>query len=202
VGDAIERYSVSRTRAAIARAEVTILVLDATEAVGDQDQRIARDVADAGRALVIALNKWDLVPPGRTQEEIRRRVAHALRFVAYAPVLPVSATARTGVSDLLATTARVAEAYGLRVGTGPLNRIVEAAEAATPPPADSRGRRVKILYATQVRAAPPTIVLFVNAPDLMPEHYRRHLERALRSAFPLEGTPVRFLLRARRERVS
>ena len=183
---------------AIERAEVAILVLDATEGVADQDQHIARDIADAGRAMLVALNKWDLVPEERrVQEEIRRRVRHALRFVAYAPVRPVSAKQRSGIGELLTATTRVADAYAFRVATGPLNRAVEAAETATPPPADARGRRVKILYATQVRAAPPTVVLFVNNPDLMPENYLRYLERSLRVAFPLEGTPLRFILRRR-----
>jgi len=173
-------------------------VLDATEGVADQDQHIARDIADAGRAMLVALNKWDLVPEERrVQEEIRRRVRHALRFVAYAPVRPVSAKQRSGTGELLTATTRVADAYAFRVATGPLNRAVEAAETTTPPPADARGRRVKILYATQVRAAPPTVVLFVNNPDLMPENYLRYLERSLRVAFPLEGTPLRFILRRR-----
>ena len=198
VEDAVERYSVSRARTAFERAEVAILVLDATEGVADQDQHIARDIADAGRAMLVALNKWDLVPEERrVQEEIRRRVRHALRFVAYAPVRPVSAKQRSGIGELLTATTRVADAYAFRVATGPLNRAVEAAETSTPPPADAGGRRVKILYATQVRAAPPTVVLFVNNPDLMPENYLRYLERSLRGAFPLEGTPLRFILRRR-----
>jgi GTP-binding protein len=198
VEDAIERYSVSRTRAALERAEVAVLVLDAGEGASDQDQRIARDIVQAGRALVVALNKWDLVPPQRrVQEEIRRRVRHALRFAAHAPLCAVSAKQRSGIAPLLDAVIRAARAHALRVATGPLNRAVEAAEAATPPPADPRGRRAKILYATQVRSGPPTFVLFVNDPDLMPEHYLRYLERALREAFPLEGTPLRFVLRGR-----
>jgi len=112
-------------------------------------------------------------------------------------VRPVSAKQRSGIGELLTAITRVADAYAFRVATGPLNRAVEAAETTTPPPADARGRRVKILYATQVRAAPPTVVLFVNNPDLMPENYLRYLERSLRVAFPLEGTPLRFILRRR-----
>lgn len=198
VGDRIERYSISRTRAAIDRADVAILVLDAAAAVADQDQRIAREIADAGRGLIVALNKWDLVPPDRrTREVLDRRIYHALRFVAYAPVLRVSAKDRMGIDDLLAAVGRVADAYKLRVPTGPLNRVVEAAETSTPPPADARGRRVKILYSTQVQAGPPTFVLFVNDPRIMGASYLRYLERALREAFPLVGTPLRFVLRAR-----
>ncbi len=201
VDEDIERYSISRTRTAIARAGVCILVVDATEGVADQDQHIARDVVEAGRALVVALNKWDLVPDDRkVQDQIRRHVRHALRFVAFAPERSVSAKNGAGVRDLLKMTARVADAYNLRVATGPLNRAVGAAEEHTPPPADSRGRRLKILYVTQPRAAPPTIVLFVNDPTLMPETYLRYLDRALRQVFPLEGTPVRFQMRARSRR--
>jgi len=198
VGDRIEYFSVTRTRAALARADVAVLVLDAPAGVADQDQRIAREITDAGRGLIVALNKWDLMPSDhRAQELLGRRVAHALRFVAYAPVVRVSAKDGTGVGDLLSAVGGVADAYVTRVPTGPLNRAVEAAEETTPPPADSRGRRIKILYATQAQTAPPTFVLFVNDPRIMPPAYLRYLERALREDFPLEGTPIRFVLRAR-----
>jgi len=203
VGGAIERYSVSRTHAALERAEVAILVLDAAEGAPDQDQHIARDVVDAGRALVVAVNKWDLVPDDvKVRDAVLRSIRRALRFVAHAPLQTISAKERTGVRELLEVTTRVADAYALRIATGPLNRAVEAVEAATPPPADARGRRVKILYATQVRAAPPTIVLFVNDPELMPEQYLRHLERVLRRSFPLAGAPLRFVLRGRGARAT
>ncbi len=198
VEDRIEYFSVTRTRAALGRADVAVLVLDAAAEVADQDQRIAREIADAGRGLIIALNKWDLMPTDhRARAQYDRRLAHALRFVAYAPVVRVSAKAGTGIDDLLAAVGRVADAYVARVPTGPLNRAVETAEAATPPPADARGRRVKILYATQPQTGPPTFVLFVNDPRLMPPAYLRYLERSLRGAFPLEGTPIRFIQRAR-----
>ncbi len=198
VEDRIEYFSVTRTRAALARADVVVLVLDASAGVADQDQRIAREVSDAGRGLIVALNKWDLVPTDtRAQDGLARRVAHALRFVAYAPVVRISAKERTGIDDLVTAVNRVADAYVTRVPTGPLNRAVEEAESSTPPPADARGRRLKILYATQAQTAPPTFVLFVNDPRLMPPAYLRYLERSLRQIFPLEGTPIRFVLRAR-----
>lgn len=197
VDGAIERYSVSRTRMAIERADVAILVLDAAQGVADQDQHIARAIADAGRGLTVALNKWDLIEDPRAQEQVRRRVRHGLRFVPYASLVPVSATQGTGIHDLLVMTGRVADAYAMRIATGPLNRIVEGATEATPPPADGRGRCVRILYATQVAASPPTCVLFVNDPALMPATYLRYLERTLREAFPLVGVPIRFVLRGR-----
>lgn len=198
VGAPVERYSVSRTRRALERADVAVLVVDAAEGVTDQDQRIARQIAASERGLVVALNKWDLVADDRERAaEVRRAAAHALRFVAYAPQVPVSATARTGLDALLEALGRVAEAYTTRVPTGPLNRVIEAAEAAAPPPADHRGRRAKILYATQPHARPPTIVLFVNDPARLPESYLRYLERALRDSFPFPGAPIRFELRAR-----
>lgn len=197
VDGAIERYSVSRTRMAIERADVAILVLDAAQGVADQDQHIARAIADAGRGLTVALNKWDLIEDPRAQEQVRRRVRHGLRFVPYASLVPVSAKQGTGIHDLLVMTGRVADAYAMRIATGPLNRIVEGATEATPPPADGRGRYVRILYATQVAASPPTCVLFVNDPALMPATYLRYLERTLREAFPLVGVPIRFVLRGR-----
>jgi GTP-binding protein len=197
VDGAIERYSVSRTRMAIERADVAILVLDAAQGVADQDQHIARAIADAGRGLTVALNKWDLIEDPRAQEQVRRRVRHGLRFVPYASLVPVSATQATGIHDLLVMTGSVADAYAMRIATGPLNRIVEGATEATPPPADGQGRHVRILYATQVAASPPTCVLFVNDPALMPATYLRYLERTLREAFPFVGVPIRFVLRGR-----
>ncbi|MER3456306.1 MAG: ribosome biogenesis GTPase Der [candidate division GAL15 bacterium] len=199
VSEALEFYSVRRALQALDRSHVAILVVDASEGVTDQDQRIAREVVDRGKALVVVANKWDLVR-GPVAEERAQQLHHALRHVSFAPVLFVSAKTGRNVSRILDAALRVDRAHALRVPTGPLNRAVEAAEAAHPAPADSRGRPLKIYYATQVSTRPPTVALFVNYPEVATEAYLRHLEARLRERFDFEGTPIRFVLRARRPR--
>ncbi|MDR7386260.1 MAG: ribosome biogenesis GTPase Der [Armatimonadota bacterium] len=199
VTESLEFYSVRRAEQALERSHVAILVVDAWEGVTDQDQRIAREVTERGKALVVAANKWDLVK-GPLAEERVKQLYHALRHVAFAPVLFVSAKTGRNVARLLDAALRVDRAHALRVPTGPLNRAVEAAEAAHPAPADARGRPLKIYYATQVSTRPPTVALFVNHPEVATEAYLRHLEARLRERFDFEGTPIRFVLRARRPR--
>ncbi|MFN3285813.1 MAG: ribosome biogenesis GTPase Der [bacterium] len=199
VTESLEFYSVRRAEQALERSHVAILVVDASEGVTDQDQRIAREVTDRGKALVVAANKWDLLK-GPLAEERAKQLYHALRHVSFAPVLFVSAKTGRNVARLLDAALRVDRAHALRVPTGPLNRAVEAAEAAHPAPTDARGRPLKIYYATQVSTRPPTVALFVNHPEVATEAYLRHLEARLRERFDFEGTPIRFVLRARRPR--
>lgn len=199
VKEPLEFYSVRRAQQALDRCHVAVLVVDASEGVTDQDQRIAREAADRGKAMVVAANKWDLVK-GVLAEERTKQLYHALRHVSYAPVLFVSAKTGRNVTRVLDAALRADRAHALRVPTGPLNRAVEAAEAAHPAPADSRGRALKIYYATQVDVRPPTVALFVNDAELATDAYLRHLEARLRERFDFEGTPVRFVLRARRPR--
>jgi GTP-binding protein len=196
VGPGVEAYSAVRTRSAIARADVSVLVLDASEPVSDQDQRIAREIADAGCGVVLALNKWDLVASSpRPDRRLEKAVRHALGFVDYAPTVPVSARAGWGIEALLSAADRVAAAHRARMGTGLLNRIIHDAVTAQQPPADPAGQRLRVYYATQPKTGPPTVVLFVNEPARMQESYRRYLERAIRSAVDLEGVPLRIVLR-------
>jgi len=200
VHEAVEAYGVARTRRAVGRAQVAVLVLDAAEPVADQDQHIARQIAEAGCGLVVALNKWDLVAATPRRDPRRERaVRHALRFVPYAPLVVTSAVRGWGIATLLEMVERVATAYRARIPTGVLNRIVGDAVRRTPPPADAAGRRLRIYYATQPESAPPRIVLFVNEPQRMSEAYQRYLERAIRQAHPLPGVPLRFVLRRRGE---
>ena len=199
VGAAIEWYSVTRTRRAIERADVAVLVIDATEPPADQDQHIAQEIAEAGCGVVIVLNKWDQVAPSPRPDRRREKpVRYALRFIDYAPVVVVSATEGWGIGELFDAIARVAETHRSRIGTGPLNRVIGDVVARQQPPSDATGRRLRIFYATQAETGPPTVVLFVNNPARMTEAYRRYLERAVRSAFDLTGTPLRFVLRRRR----
>jgi GTP-binding protein len=197
VQDAVEFYGTVRTREALERANVAVLVLDAQEGPTDQDQRIAEEVAEAGRALVVAVNKWDLVRP-EDRTELARRAHHALRHVAFAPVVFTSAKTGRNVRKILDLAAQADAAHARRIPTGPLNRAVHEALRQSAPPADPTGRPLKIYYAAQVTTRPPTIALFVNDPERLTPGYARYLENRLREAFDLVGTPVRLLARPRR----
>lgn len=198
IDQVVERYSADRALRAIDRAEVVVLVLDATAPLVEQDQEIARYTKEQGRGLILAVNKVDQVSdqPRLTSASLAS-VRTPMRFVAYAPIVAVSATRGWGIDTLLGHIGEVAQAHGRRIATGPLNRIVEEAERAHQPPSDKAGRLLKIFYGTQAQTKPPTFVLFVNEPTLLSTAYRRYLEGRLRSALDLEGTPIRLVARAR-----
>jgi GTP-binding protein len=194
----LERFSAGRSLAAIDRADVAVLVLDATEPIVEQDQEIARYTLERGRALVVAVSKWDMV--SRSPEPHRAtldRVKSGLRFVGYAAIVVTSAPQGWGIPELFGQILLAADAHGRRVPTGKLNRVIEQAEQSHLPPADRFGRQGKIYYATQPGVHPPTIILFVNDPSLFPDEYERYLEGRLRRAFDFEGTPVRLVFRPR-----
>lgn len=198
IDERVERYSSLRSLAAVDRADVAVLVLDAGAPPVEQDQEIARYTQEQGRALVLVLNKWDLVSASpRVRPEALAPLRGAMRFVEYAPIVVASATKGWGIGPLMDRIAEAADAHGRRVGTGPLNRAIELAETAHHPPADKTGRQLKIYYATQPTAKPPTIVLFVNDPDLVRQDYRRYLDGRLRAAFEFRGTPIRLTFRPR-----
>jgi GTP-binding protein len=197
VVEPVEYYSTRRTRDALTRADVAVLVVDAMEGITDQDQRIAREAYDAGRGVVVAVNKWDLLR-GYSAEQVERVARTQLRFLAGVRICPTSALRREGIGPLMDAVFRTASARASRIATGPLNRTVTQAVAAADPAADSRGRRLHVYYATQPQSEPPTIVLFVNNPALMTPDYQRYLERRVRDAFDLAGTPIRWTLRGRR----
>ncbi len=198
IDQAVERYSANRSLRSIDRADVVGLVLDATQSVAEQDQEIARYTQEQGRALVLVVNKVDqLSAEPELHPDALAAVRGPMRFVAYAPIVPVSATRGWGISTLLGHVARVAAAHERRIGTGPVNRFVEDAERAHQAPADRAGRQLKIFYGTQAQTKPPTFVLFVNDPTLLSPAYRRYLERRLRAAFDFEGTPIRLVARIR-----
>ncbi len=197
VEEPIEFYSTRRTHEALARADVAVLVIDAAEGITDQDQKIARAVYDAGRAVVIAVNKWDLLQ-GYSPQQIHDVAQSRLQFLGPVLLCLTVAIRQKGIDELMTAVLRAAQSHAARIPTGPLNRAVEEATRATDPPADPRGRRLHIYYATQPQTKPPTIVLFVNDPTLCPPEYRRYLERRLRDAFDLVGTPIRWTLRRRR----
>lgn len=198
IDQAVERFSAGRSLGAVDRCDVAVLVLEAGAPVVNQDQEIARYTVEQGRALVIAVNKWDLVhSTDRATEAQLAPVARELRFVDYAPVVVTSAEKGWGIGRLLERVIIAAASFERRIPTGPLNRVLEQAEEAHHPPADRAGRLLKIYYATQATVKPPTIILFVNYPDLLTNDYRRYLEGRLRGAFDFTGTPIRLIARAR-----
>ena len=188
--EGVEYYGLVRAIRAIDRAHVALLVIDATEGLTGEDKRVAARVWEAGRGLVVAMNKWDLVPSGERAERFVR-LERQLRLFHGAPVLRISALTGAGVGRIAPALISVHEAWSRRVPTAEVNRVLEEATAAHPPPGGGR-----LLYATQVRASPPTFVLFggrVPVPT-----YRRYLEGVLRDSFGLGGTPIRLVFRARR----
>ncbi len=198
IDHAVERYSADRSLRAIDRADVVVLVLDATLPSAEQDQEIARYTQEQGRGLVLVVNKMDrLTPKPDLPASVVASVRTVMRFVAYAPIVATSATLGWGIGLLIDEVGRVAHAHEQRIGTGPLNRVIEAAEQAHPPGADRGGRQLKIYYATQTQTKPPTFVLFVNDPKLLTPPYRRYLEGRLRASFNFQGTPIRLRARPR-----
>lgn len=190
----VEIYSASRTRAAIERADLSILVVTADEGATSQDQRIAEQVSEAGVAAIVALNKWDLIPDPDQAKVIERTMRDRLHFVDYAPLVRTSARTKRGVGKLLAEIPSVLASREVRVPTPRLNEIVQESQQRTPIPR-SRNKSVKILYATQAETAPPTFVLFGTG--MVPASWTRFLERKLREEFGFEGTPINIVTRQR-----
>ena len=197
--ESIERYSIVRALAAVRRCDVALILVDAHEGVTEQDTNVAGFVCKEGKAAVIVVNKWDLVEKETgTLETYRAEVLEAFKFMAYAPVLFISAlSGQRAFKTLEAASAAHAQA-SKRVTTGVLNDVVADATAALQPPATG-GRRLKVYYATQQAVCPPTFVLFVNDIKLMHFAYERYLENQFRKAFGFEGTPIRMLLRERKK---
>lgn len=197
VYESTERYSVLRALRAIERCDVAVLVLDATQGVTEQDKRIAGLALAAGRAAVIAVNKWDAIEKdGKTAQEFEKIIRSHFLFMPWAPVAFVSAKTGQRVRRVLEMASEAAESHSMRIGTSTVNTVVHEATGLVPPPA-SKGRRLKVLYATQVSVRPPTFAVFVNDPELMHFSYERYLENQLREAFGFSGTPVRLEVRAR-----
>jgi GTP-binding protein len=194
----IEFYSAMRSFRSIERSDVVVLVVDATDGVVGQDARIAAMAEEAGRGLVVAFNKWDLIDKDNTTAAAaERHVRDALPFVRHAPVVLVSARTGQRVRRILDTASRVQEAASTRLSTAEVNRFIREAVAHRPPPG---GRRRGILYATQTGVRPPTFVIFVKDADAISESYRRYLANQLRERYGFAGCPIRIVIRKRRSR--
>jgi GTP-binding protein len=194
-----EAFSVARSLKAISRADVVVQVIDVTEEISEQDQRIANRIEDAGRACVVVMNKWDLQEDKTSgaMNEIKDHFSQELRHIGYAEVLFTSALTKVRVRKILEAAKRAYEETQKRVSTSILNQIVNESVALVPPPSGKRGKRLKIYYATQVSTAPPTFVLFVNDEHLLPKNYKTYLERKLRESFGFKGTPIRITARSK-----
>lgn len=192
---ALERHSVADARRALDLAQVVVLVIDATRPFDRQDLTIAAMVADEGRAPVVAVNKWDLVEDrAAVLAAVRHAIDHGLPDVRGVPVVTFSALTGRGVDKLMPAVAAAFAAWNRRITTGRLNRWLEVAVTEHPPPI-VKGRRIKLRYATQIKSRPPTIALFGNRPDALPDSYRRYLVGRLREAFKLPGVPVHLVMR-------
>jgi GTP-binding protein len=195
----VDHVSVVQARRAIARADVAVLVLDATEGVREMDATIGGYIHEASRGVVLAVNKWDLATSlGLTRQGFEAELRHELKFLAYAPLVFLSAVTGKGLAGLLAAVERVFSAARTRVSTGQLNRELARATEKFPPKAAKGNRPLSLLYGTQVGVAPPTFVLSVNHAVDLHFSYRRYLENRLRAAFGFEGTALVMKIRARR----
>jgi len=199
VEEGIERYSVIRSLAAVERADVVILMLTATEELSDQDEKIIGYAHEMKKAILVIVNKWDLIEKDtKTMLEFKNRIQAGLNFMAYAPYLFISAKTGQRVQKVLSTVKECYENYSKRIATGILNEVVNKAVLMSEPPTVAN-KRLKIFYVTQVDTKPPTFVFFVNNPDLLHFSYKRYLENQLRNSFEFIGTGIKLIFRERKE---
>lgn len=197
VEDQIEKYSVIRARMAVERADVCVIMIDATEGFTEQDSKVAGIAHDLGKACIIAVNKWDAVEKdGHTMDAERKKLMNDFSFMSYAPIIFISAKTGQRLERLYELIKFVDEQNAMRISTGKLNDVLAAATARVQPPSD-KGKRLKIYYMTQASTRPPTFVCFVNSKDLFHYSYQRYIDNQIREVFGLEGTPTRFVVRER-----
>ena len=198
--DDIEKYSIIKAKAAIDRADVAVILIDAIEGVTDQDEKIAGYAHEKGKAMIIGVNKWDMVNKDKvTPSSYAKEVRKSFKFMSYAPILTLSALTGKRVEDLFNIINKAYAANRFRVSTSVLNEIIMEATIITPPPTD-KGKKLKIYYGTEVKVSPPTFVLFVNDKKLAHFSYIRHMENVFRKYFDLEGTPINILVREKGEK--
>ncbi|MDE7252667.1 MAG: ribosome biogenesis GTPase Der [Acetatifactor sp.] len=199
IKEELERYMIIRTVSAVERAEIVVLVIDAVEGVTEQDAKIAGIAHDRGKAVIIAVNKWDaLEKDDKTIYRFTEKVRNTLSYMPYAEIIFVSAKTGQRLPKLFETIDMVSENHAMRVSTGVLNEIMAEAVAMQQPPSD-KGKRLRLYYITQVSVKPPTFVIFVNDKDLMHFSYTRYIENQIRNTFGFMGTPLRFIIRERKE---
>ena len=200
IKEEIERYSIIRTVSAVERCNVAVLVIDATEGITDQDTKIAGIAHERGKGMIIAVNKWDAIEKNdKTMKKFTEDVREKLSYMPYAELLFISAETGQRLPKLFETIDMVIENHSLRVATGVLNEIMAEAVALNQPPSD-KGKRLRLYYITQVSVKPPTFVIFVNDKELMHFSYTRYIENKIREAFGFKGTPLKFIIRERKEK--
>ena len=189
-----------RTLLAIERADVCLMMIDATEGVTDQDAKIAGEAHEAGKGVIIVVNKWDEVEKETgTLEKYKQEVYDKLKYLSYAPIIFISAKTGQRVNKLFELINYVAEQNSMRISTSVLNQVINEAIAIVQPPTD-KGKRLKIFYGTQSSTKPPTFVIFVNNKELFHFSYERYIVNQIRKEFGLEGTPVRIIIREKSEK--
>ncbi len=199
IKEELERYSIIRTVSAVERADVVLMVIDATEGVTEQDAKIAGIAHDRGKGIIIVVNKWDAIEKNdKTIYEFQNKIKETLAYMPYAEMVFVSAVTGQRLPKLFETIDMVIENQTLRIATGVLNEIITEAVALQQPPSD-KGKRLKIYYTTQVSVKPPTFVIFVNDKQLMHFSYTRYLENKIRDTFGFKGTSLKFIIRERKE---
>lgn len=199
VNNNIEKYSIIRARMAVERANVCVIMIDATEGFTEQDSKVAGIAIEQGKACIIAVNKWDAVEKdGNTMKEFREKLSVDFSFMSYAPFIFISAKTGIRIDKLYEMIVHVHSQNSMRISTGKLNEVLGIATARVQPPTD-KGKRLKIYYMTQASTRPPTFVFFVNNSELFHFSYQRYLENQIREIFGLDGTPVRFIVRERNE---
>lgn len=198
VYETTEKYSVLRALKAIERSDVVLVVLDAETGIIEQDKRIAGYAHEAGKGIIIVVNKWDAVEKDtHTMKEFEKEIRQQFQFLSYAPIIFLSAKTKKRVHSLIPMIVQVSENHAMRVQTNILNEVIEDALAMNPTPS-IKGQKLKILYTTQVATKPPTFVVFVNDPELMHFTYERFLENRIRDAFGFVGTPIKIYARKRK----
>jgi len=200
VSEDIEKYSVIRAVAAIERSDVSVLMMDANDGVTDQDKKIAGLAHEAGKGIIVVVNKWDLIEKDtNTMNEFKKKISSELSFMSYAPILFISVKDRLRLEEVMKTAKAVSEIRATRVATGQLNSLIIDAMMMKQPPAD-KGKRLKVYYVSQVGVKPPLFSFQVNKRSLMHFSYSRYLENKIREAFGFEGTSIKFVFREKREK--
>ena len=196
--EAVDKYAALRAMSAIERSDVVVSVIDASEGIQQQDKHVVGYAYEANKAIVIVVNKWDLVNKTETaMNEFSKKIREEFKFLDFAPIVFLSAKNKSRINTLLPEILKAYDSYNRRVSTSILNDIIEDAQIINPTPSFNGGR-LKIYFANQVAIKPPTFVLFTNNPNYMHFSYERYLENRLRSSFDFEGTPIKIICRERK----
>ena len=199
----VEKFAVDRAIRSIRDCDIAVLVIDATEGISDQDKKISSIVTEAGKGLIVAINKWDLIEDKKsnTINQFEKKIANDIPFLDYAPKIYISAVTKQRINQIFEKAIEVYAQCTKRVSTGLLNKVINEAYTLNPPQS-VKNKRLKIMYTTQINTQPPMFVLFANDADLLKDHYKRYLENKLREAFGFFGTPIRISVRERKEKKS